>query len=117
MIEMSDDQARLIRDALPEGWSEGLSWESPLDDEVLEQCEERLEDLPVAKSWHGVFDAGVYSIDILGVPGAYLVRLLESDDEGLFETLEKARGFIFMNYDVALYDDWDEAEAAFEEDR
>ena len=37
---------------------------------------------------------GIYSVDIVGVDGAYYVRATEFDDKGVFSTLEEARSTV-----------------------
>jgi hypothetical protein len=51
-------------------------------------------DSPVVVELSAEQDKGVYSINIHGVTGAYFVTAIEYDNQGPFDSLEDARGFI-----------------------
>jgi hypothetical protein len=53
---------------------------------------------PVVKTYSAEGGYGDYSIEIIGVDGAYAVCALEYDDEGMFGTLEEAEGYVALNW-------------------
>jgi hypothetical protein len=54
---------------------------------------------PVVKTYSARGGDGEdYPIQIVGVPGAYIVSALEFDDEGMFGTLAEAQDYIALNW-------------------
>lgn len=52
----------------------------------------------IVESYEAEQDKGAYSINIIGVPGAYYVEAPEYDDLGVFDTLEDARRALEFAY-------------------
>lgn len=59
---------------------------------------------PIVEEFEAEQDKGVYSVQILGVPGAYFVTAAEYDSEGLFQSLDDARDCVQSNWGEFLVD-------------
>ena len=53
---------------------------------------------PVAKTYTVEGGCGPYTVEIIGVRGAYMVCASEYDDKGMFESLKEAKACVDLNW-------------------
>ena len=61
-------------------------------------------DAPVFSSKEAEQDKGAYSVVIRGVPGAYFVQANEYDDAGVFDSLDEAESYMWLNFGEFIVD-------------
>jgi hypothetical protein len=74
------------------------------DDELHDVFENNA---PCVESYTAEQDKGAYSVNIRGVPGAYYVETMESDNDGVFDDVDSARAALMSNFGEFLVDEKD----------
>jgi hypothetical protein len=92
--ERLDDEALLPADADIDGFSSS-SFDA-LYDAALDTLTNG--EAPTVKTYSVQGGYGDYSVEIIGVEGAYVVCALEHDDAGVFGTLEEAEDYVGLNW-------------------
>jgi hypothetical protein len=49
-------------------------------------------------------DKGAYSVVIRGVPGAFFVEAMEHDNAGVFDSLDEAKSYMWLNFGEFIVD-------------
>jgi hypothetical protein len=117
-MEISPEQVRaILRSELREkviskvrGVAQILHDPSSIPDAVLrniasDALEVLNDDGPEVEVYEAEQSKGIYLVVIVGVEGAYFVRAIEYDDQGLFSSLEEARSQLMSDYGEFLVSD------------
>jgi|LauGreDrversion4_2_1035121.scaffolds.fasta_scaffold339452_2 hypothetical protein len=117
-MEISPEQVRaILRSELREkviskvrGVAQILHDPSSIPDAVLrniasDALEVLNDDGPEVEVYEAEQSKGIYLVVIVGVEGAYFVRAIEYDDQGLFSSLEEARSELMFHYGEFLVSD------------